>query len=895
MSGIDELSKYLKSIFDTRNRSLSTEHRSVQTAKTVSENTQSGFDYDISSVIGEFGYAAGYVTYADSFPRFLFPEGVHDHPLIARPLISGYIPPNLVSVNSGFEIGGSGVFGWTTGGGLSISTLYDEASFTEGIRSVQVTFQSTTTNDSGYLYQDLKDIRDWGKSVRIEIDRFFVSRTSAELSTGITIEAFDHSGASLGNIHDVSFTALDGSFTSYKATSDSPIPSGTYKLRLYLKGKNASAAGGNNGVVRWDNVKIFILPPVTLPICFGRNTVGKENYQVGAGRAFDFFARNPSSSSLGQGNDFRRWTAISGIWATDIYFDGKSNVAYNAYVATTSGGLDHAYIDYGSTTNIVLYTLIEVGSANANAGLIFKYEDSANYAFAILQGSPGGSTTLTLDTILDGVAQGSTDSSSFSTTAGKSYLLVVVLDGNLSVKAYVLGDSAEISSTISISTNLGALSGTKHGICGNNITSTSTKWLQWGIMDSFWRGSSNIVVNQSDLENSIKSSSASASHAFMDLNSSPERVNYRIRVDTLPTGTDEAGLTFRAKNARNYWKFIASNSTNTYKIIPVINNIDGHDVCTDTRKIGETYLYVTSTPDGFSAAVGDPYYDEVLYDSPLCYYRLGDAAASASAKDSSGFANHGTYPSANISSEPGALLTDGNRAAKISVTTKTNNISATVANLPLSLDSRSIECWFSPTDSTSLTNAGICGYGSGGAAQFGLYYSKDGNQKFGVSIGTVFFESTSSFSPGSFYHVVATYSGGDNIKLYVNGVLENDTTSVSLVTNSTAFLIYGVPEALGLIRKGIMDEVALYRKALSLGRIIAHYNAGRQHFLSVAGPNNTLDSRLTYDSHLLGNRTGFGMYIKGTSPRLRYPMVSHSRFDSTYKDFAFYSEQKRLA
>lgn len=100
------------------------------------------------------------------------------------------------------------------------------------------------------------------------------------------------------------------------------------------------------------------------------------------------------------------------------------------------------------------------------------------------------------------------------------------------------------------------------------------------------------------------------------------------------------------------------------------------------------------------------------------------------------------------------------------------------------------------------------------------------------SISTDLIPSTSTFPPGQFYHVAATYDG-NTFKLYVNGALEGTMAltktipydpSIPWTIGSTAAPI----RAVGYPRtfNGVIDEVEIFNRALTQGEIQSIYNAG---------------------------------------------------------------------
>lgn len=85
-------------------------------------------------------------------------------------------------------------------------------------------------------------------------------------------------------------------------------------------------------------------------------------------------------------------------------------------------------------------------------------------------------------------------------------------------------------------------------------------------------------------------------------------------------------------------------------------------------------------------------------------------------------------------------------------------------------------------------------------------------------------ESTFDLSSGTIYHLAATWDGTD-LKLYIDGTLDATTTPGSSVSSPTSTAVYiGRRANSDAIRHfpGVIDEVAIYDTALSSTRIAAH-------------------------------------------------------------------------
>ncbi len=123
---------------------------------------------------------------------------------------------------------------------------------------------------------------------------------------------------------------------------------------------------------------------------------------------------------------------------------------------------------------------------------------------------------------------------------------------------------------------------------------------------------------------------------------------------------------------------------------------------------------------------------------------------------------------------------------------------------------------------------------SGSVSSAGLYWRAIDNRflfTFGDS-ATERILSTNTFAPGQFHHVLGTYNGA-TFRLYVNGVQEGQLALVKTVSysagipwcigsNTPAFRSLGSPRTWN----GVIDEVAVYSRALTAAEASAQYGAG---------------------------------------------------------------------
>lgn len=218
------------------------------------------------------------------------------------------------------------------------------------------------------------------------------------------------------------------------------------------------------------------------------------------------------------------------------------------------------------------------------------------------------------------------------------------------------------------------------------------------------------------------------------------------------------------------------------------------------------------------------YADEVLADSPVAYWRLG--AGSTDVDDSSG--NGHTLSKIGTPTEvDGLLIGDANKARDFPGNSSHYYQAADHADFDfLGTSNFSIEAWVN-LDVADTTFRRIVGHedASNGWA-------------LGVRSGTGFFffriaggvGETLAFNPGAgltglTYHIVGTYDG-TNLRIYINGVLQNTSGTVTTSMAATANTVRFGPFTGSSFADGRFDEIAVYSTALSGTRILAHYNAG---------------------------------------------------------------------
>lgn len=234
---------------------------------------------------------------------------------------------------------------------------------------------------------------------------------------------------------------------------------------------------------------------------------------------------------------------------------------------------------------------------------------------------------------------------------------------------------------------------------------------------------------------------------------------------------------------------------------------------------------------------GPAYVDEVLADSPVGYWRLGETSGT-SASDLGSAAQAGTYSGGYTQNQTSLLASDtANKAVLLNGSSGyidcTNNTAFNFNG-----GNMTAECLVKftnfPADGSSAWLIGKA-YDSGTddvAYSLRLEVSGGGSTKTlkiesynaPTAYGTTF--DASAWTTGTIYHIAAVYDG-TNWKLYVNGSNVATTAGSGPQTSGRALMIGREDNSFGTggYFDGVIDEVAVYNTGLSAVRIAAHYAA----------------------------------------------------------------------
>jgi hypothetical protein len=218
-------------------------------------------------------------------------------------------------------------------------------------------------------------------------------------------------------------------------------------------------------------------------------------------------------------------------------------------------------------------------------------------------------------------------------------------------------------------------------------------------------------------------------------------------------------------------------------------------------------------PTGYSAAV--------VADSPVSYWRLGEASGTAAADERG--ANPGTYANSPTLGAASLLATDTtNKAVGLDGVNDTVKV-ASSATLGFTT-SVSLEAWIKPT---SLPSAGAFASILTKPESYSLQFNGPRLEFTIIQAGVRkrLQAPSGAIVAGSTYHVVGTYDGTTQ-RLYVNGAQVASTPLSGAVTVNSNPLYLGSWGGTEEFFKGTLDDAAVYGSTLSAARVSAHYQGG---------------------------------------------------------------------
>lgn len=303
--------------------------------------------------------------------------------------------------------------------------------------------------------------------------------------------------------------------------------------------------------------------------------------------------------------------------------------------------------------------------------------------------------------------------------------------------------------------------------------------------------------------------------------------------------------------------------------------------CVDEQKVLNLDALPTTDPPR------DSYADLVLFDEPCGYWRMDDPVAATLAESAvSGPPWKSTGSGAPSSGTPGAIVGDTSATqsgAQYLILGSNGQMSTETQSEQSEFDWEgnnvgALEMWFNASARpAALVNVWSSNIDVNGFSAMSLVCNTTGtlSGRANNSAGTLFTATTTtSLDVNTWYHVVATISGG-NLLIYLNGTLEATTA----FTGTFAAIKTAAPGSAGTLGPGVaglvtyrFDEVAAYNHELLAPRIVAHYQAGRSRGFAQQRSDERIGAVLDAAGSLAprsfraGDRNVAAAYMRGQPP-----------------------------
>lgn len=240
-------------------------------------------------------------------------------------------------------------------------------------------------------------------------------------------------------------------------------------------------------------------------------------------------------------------------------------------------------------------------------------------------------------------------------------------------------------------------------------------------------------------------------------------------------------------------------------------------------------------PRRVAAPVGDAYADEVLADSPFAWWRFEETSGSTVADEVG--SNDGTVFGANldVAGQVGSGASfdgvdDYINVGSLSGLSWGGSNGFTVEMLVNTTDSTSDAMFFGAinTSGTTFLNQGSWSR-TGGFLTFAMAHPGTSNSNRKITRGST---AADSIADGAWHHLAFVAPGGTAaLKIYLDGVddtglvRENASVSATSFPSSLFLCARNFNGSASDFNEAIQDEVAIYDKALSAARILAHAQA----------------------------------------------------------------------
>lgn len=268
-----------------------------------------------------------------------------------------------------------------------------------------------------------------------------------------------------------------------------------------------------------------------------------------------------------------------------------------------------------------------------------------------------------------------------------------------------------------------------------------------------------------------------------------------------------------------------------------IASVDEHSGIVTAVAPGEAVITATAADGGGAAAS----FQVTVTDGLVAYYNFD-----GSLEDSLGRVAAGTVTGARLDSTiPGTITYEQGVLSQAAVFDGAAGVR--LADGLIDSGEYSVSMWLNPAKLNKYTTAF---FGMKNTDRWISFLPLGGTNKTMLWSGTAWYDAATrlTLATGQWAHVAFTVENGE-VKIYINGVQEYSGTAFpNIFTDSQGVFALGVnywDEAY----KGMMDELKIYSKPLSIGEVQADYAAGRVVLLNQTAKSLTAGSTFQFEAN----------------------------------------------
>jgi hypothetical protein len=317
--------------------------------------------------------------------------------------------------------------------------------------------------------------------------------------------------------------------------------------------------------------------------------------------------------------------------------------------------------------------------------------------------------------------------------------------------------------------------------------------------------------------------------ANWDINAVPDPYSLLTIADVTnqPTATANIGMAGLTINSGAWFDLstynLTMNDSGAFSNSGTLRLKNSQTITGFTNDTDSGTILINPTGDTTGLKTGNSYYNLVLNDSLVGYWKLDDTSSGGNIVDSSGYDNHGTADGAagsNYKPQPNNSVTSEStfiNTGSFDFDGNDDEVAASDQNNIFDLGTEfTLSTWVYVDNHDASYAFLISRDGSGGNESYDLGF-KAGIPYVAINDGSSWGEYVADnvLDTDSWHHIGAVRASDNTLKIYVDGTNVKEFTSVKTPANTGVDLTLGKRDEASLVYDGYIDDARVYSKPLS--------------------------------------------------------------------------------